>query len=143
MQHDYVSKWLKTRQSLMIGLDELINLRPFSDQLAETQERATMLCQALVDYLSFSHFYGLERVFQEITLLNQYHELKTPEFLNQLTENTQAALIFEARHGDQCQFKTLDSDLARLARVLATRFDWEDALINAVQHYQGAPVKAA
>lgn len=129
MRHQQISQFLASRQAVISVLDELIAHRPFQGLNESVSENVNVLCESLVDYLSFGHF----SFFELVAPLDRAQ-------MGLLIENTQKALGFNDHYQGRFSITNLENDLSTLVQVLAKRFDWEDALIN---KYEGNQAEKA
>jgi regulator of sigma D len=126
-----LGRWLEERRDLTGRMCELagaIGGTHNGRKSLTPQPALDRFCELLVDYVSAGHF----EVFRE--LLDQ-HALRGTEaealaLYDLIIPSTEAALDFNDRYFRGGSALMLEQDLARLGRVLASRFDCEDALIR-------------
>jgi regulator of sigma D len=122
-----LSRWLAERQDLLRGLCGLgAALR--ADHTPALRTRLDHFCEVLVDYMSAGHF----EVY--IKLLEQGERegsapTRAQALYRLIAPTTAAALDFNDRYFRGASGPRLREDLSRLGQLLASRFDWEDALI--------------
>ena len=127
-----IRKWLSDRQAVIVTLNHLCGLRPFSTQSIK-EEIAEVLqgfCEKLVDYVSYGHFSIYEKMIAVTE--RSYHPLaRVPSQLIELLNHmTQEALDF-ADKCQKCDLHFLENELSTLAEKFAQRLEWEDKLIGA------------
>jgi len=135
---ELLGRWLLERQSLMSALWELAAaLRRSGGQNTLTlRPQLDAFCEVLVDYVSAGHF----EVFRE--LLEQHERRGTGEegraLYRLILPTTQVALDFNDRYFRGGSGIGLERDLSRVGQLLASRFDWEDALLRGLRSHTQA-----
>lgn len=127
---DVLGRWLEERRDLTRRMCELAGAlsRARDRKTLKPQPALDRFCEVLVDYVSAGHF----EVFSE--LLEQHArrgtEAEALALYQLILPSTEAALDFNDRYFRGGSALMLERDLAALGRVLASRFDCEDALIR-------------
>jgi len=124
-----LGRWLREREDLTMRLCALATtLAPHAAR--KPQPELDCFCEVLVDYVSAGHF----EVYR--TLLEQHDRLGTAaeaiELYDLILPSTEAALDFNDRYFRGGKGVALARDLSALSRLLASRFDCEDALIRSL-----------
>lgn len=125
-----LKRWLRERQQLLrhyCTLSELLARKTPGAALGAQLDR---FCEILVDYVSAGHF----EVYRELL---EARERRGPEAIagsaalyRLIVPTTTVALDFNDRYFRGPAGNGLREDLSRLGQVLASRFDWEDALMG-------------
>lgn len=125
-----LKRWLRERQLLLrhfCALTAALGRKRTGPAIRAELDR---FCEILVDYVSAGHF----EVYRELL---DACERQGPAALAQSTTlyglivpTTTVALDFNDRYFRGVAGNALKADLSRLGQVLASRFDWEDALMG-------------
>lgn len=122
--------WLAERQqllSLLCALSPMLREEPAPSELRPKLDR---FCEILVDYVSAGHFEVYCELVEKGEKSGQLHGDAVTELYRRIVPTTAVALDFNDRHSEPRDSTTIARELSRLGQVLASRFDWEDALIN-------------
>ena len=124
-----LGRWLRERENLTARLCSLANTLG-AHAPRKPQPELDRFCEVLVDYVSAGHF----EVYR--TLLEQHDRLGTAaeaiELYDLILPSTEAALDFNDRYFRGGKGVALARDLSALSRLLASRFDCEDALMRSL-----------
>jgi regulator of sigma D len=125
-----LKRWLHERQQLLshyCSLSELLSRKAVPAALSARLDR---FCEVLVDYVSAGHF----EVYRELLDANERRgpqaRAESAALYRLIVPTTTIALDFNDRYFRGPAGHRLRQDLSRLGQVLASRFDWEDALIG-------------
>jgi regulator of sigma D len=123
---DVLGRWLGERRDLTRRMCDLASARGRTAE--KPQPALDRFCELLVDYVCAGHF----EVFR--ALLEQHArrgtEAEALALYDLILPSTEAALDFNDRYFRGGSALMLEQDIAALGRVLASRFDCEDALIR-------------
>ena len=129
-------RWLEERRRLLSLYCSLSRaLRDGSVQPATTQ-KLDRFCEILVDYVSAGHFEVYCELFDEGMRSHNGQHGDVTALYRLIIPTTSAALDFNDRYQRRNRRASLAADLSRLGQVLASRFDWEDALIDRLHPLQ-------
>ena len=117
-------RWLNERRELLSRYCALSTALHDERAAASITGKLDRFCEVLVDYVSAGHF----EVYRQ--LLDTRANPHAGELYRLIVPTTTIALDFNDRHFRGAG-RTLRDDLSRLGQVLASRFDWEDALMGA------------
>jgi len=127
-----LGRWLSERKELLArywALSEAVKTAKGAGASA-VRSRLDRFCEVLVDYVSAGHF----EVFR--ALIEQYERRggdsgeEATALYRLILPTTHVALDFNDRYFRGGSGAGFARDLSRLGQVLASRFDWEDALIR-------------
>lgn len=130
---DIIDRWLKERQELLVSYCKLSELTQ-DEFLDENCERSLQqLCQIMVDYVSAGHFEVYDQLVQEGQEFNNQEGLKTAaEAFKIIDSSTETILDFNDKYQETDDLETIVTDLSHLGEVMATRFEAEDHMIEAL-----------
>jgi len=118
-QNRRIQKWLRSRQTLIVALQQLCFHRPFwKTESLMLVSSVQEFCQQLIDYTSLGHF--------EI-----YEHIQSP-LLHSIFQTTLRILDFNDRYQTSLDPIQFERDLSFIAENLAYRFEWEDDLIKEI-----------
>jgi regulator of sigma D len=128
-----IQELLDERKEVWSEYGAIAAMRPFrSDQPLEIELRK--FCQIMIDYVSLGHFGIYQRIGDGSERRRKVIET-AERIYPRVTEITAAAVAFNDKYekldGDSLR-KSLASDLSRLGEELATRFELEDQLVQAM-----------
>jgi len=128
-----IQELLDERKEVWAEYGAIAAMRPFrSDQPLEIELRK--FCQIMIDYVSLGHFGIYQRIGDGSERRRKVIET-AERIYPRVTEITEAAVAFNDKYekldGDSLR-KSLASDLSRLGEELATRFELEDQLVQAM-----------
>ena len=122
-----LQRWLVERQELLSRYCALSSTLTQRASSAATRGKLDRFCEVLVDYVSAGHF----EVYRELLDAGERRGVADGAALyRQIVPTTAVALDFNDRYFRSASSQTLSRDLSQLGQVLASRFDWEDALIG-------------
>lgn len=127
-----LGRWLTERRDLMTRLCALAGAlrRDHNHSAKKPQAELDLFCEVLVDYVSAGHF----EVYR--TLLEEHERIGTEAealaLYDMIIPSTEAALDFNDRYFRGGSRLGLQRDLSALGRMLAARFECEDALIRSL-----------
>ncbi len=129
-----IQNWLSDRQTVIVTLHNLCDLRPFSqDHNVDINEQLQEFCTLLVDYISRGHFEIYEHISDAIDKSGYTPARLSRKLLECLMETTIFTLDFNDKYLQKNELTSLDKDLSKLALVFAQRLEWEDQLIAQYQ----------
>jgi len=137
-----IEELIHTRTKLLALLSRLASFKPFEEELdEEVQEALAEFCEILIDYTADAHFRLYRFIDENKERRKAVLEIAESSY-NKISEITQIILDFndryfqDADHDEagtkQLSTKSLESDLSKLAEVLAIRIQLEDDLIEAM-----------
>lgn len=128
-----ISRWLQERQNLIVHFCALSGIhedRPASDSVIR---RLDHFCELLVDYVSSGHFEVYYELIREAEEFADGSAEQAKSLLPRIIDSTQDAMSFHDKYedaNDTTPTDTLPQDLSQLGETLASRFDFEDRLIE-------------
>jgi regulator of sigma D len=129
-----IRKWLAHRQELVLLYFANVGLDKVRFGTSRPEQRASTLCQSLVDYLSMGHFMVYEHLLKTFDRPSQESErARIERTFERIQNNTQACVSFNDRYEDcaeQVNVDTFFDDLSRLGSELESRFAAEDELLS-------------
>lgn len=124
-----LDRWLRERQDLIVQYCALSGVNESRPQDAGT--RLEQFCQVLVDYVSAGHFEVYYQLIREAESFEDGSAEQAKALLPHLIESTEVAMDFHDKYADQeGPYNSLPKDLSTLGETMATRFDYEDRLID-------------
>ena len=125
-----LKRWLLERQQLLRHFWTLSSLLGQKRAGAAIGAELDRFCEVLVDYVSAGHF----EVYRDLLEARERLGRGTPEesatLYALILPTTTAALDFNDRYFRGPAGNSLREDLSALGQLLASRFDWEDALMG-------------
>lgn len=128
-----IDTWLHARQQLLVQYCELVGLNEEKSALPDAG-KINLFCEYLMDYLSAGHFEVYDLLVSDDDAGSRLKDQVYPR----IAETTDHALRFNDAYTDAVsveQAQSFDADLSQLGEVLATRFEFEDHLINHMYHH--------
>lgn len=122
-----LSRWLAERQELLscyCGLSTALR----AESGNALRGRLDRFCEVLVDYMSAGHFEVYIKLLEQ-SERDGIEPTRAMALYRLITPTTAVALDFNDRYFRGGSGARLRADLSRLGQLLASRFDWEDALI--------------
>lgn len=136
--NERIDHWLQERQELIIDLCALSSAYEYKIASPHSQLWLKKFCQILIDYISAGHFDIYYELMREAEEFNDGSETLGKALLPHLNESTDQSLAFNDTYADtkitQSLMTQLLEDLSSLGEAMATRFDYEDQLINAMHN---------
>lgn len=129
-------RWLAERQELLSLYCNLSNSA--KSGTASALQRLDRFCEILVDYVSAGHFEVYCELFEEGERSGKKRHPIITELYALIVPSTAVALDFNDRYLNAGRREDLKKDLSLLGQMLASRFDWEDALIHHLHRPQRA-----
>jgi regulator of sigma D len=123
-------RWLAERQDLLSLFCALSAMAKNTSPRASTQTKIDRFCEILVDYVSAGHFEVYCELLDEGANLSTSDKREAVALYRQIVPTTAVALDFNDRYLRSPGGTSFAADLSELGQVLASRFDWEDALIR-------------
>ncbi|MCL1142151.1 sigma D regulator [Shewanella gaetbuli] len=130
-----IDQWLTHRRNLLIKYFAIAGLAPTStsnNSLPDTNQIKDF-CQQLVDYVSEGHFEVYDKVVSECGTHGEASRETAQKLLPMISESTDTALDFNDKYTESTDDKVLyqlDTDLAKLAQAMESRFEYEDQLLE-------------
>ena len=122
-----LQRWLRERQELLSRYCALSAALKLGASPTATRGKLDRFCEVLVDYVCAGHF----EVYRELLDAGKRRgEADGAALYRLIVPTTAVALDFNDRYFRSASGETVPRDLSRLGQVLASRFDWEDALIG-------------
>lgn len=125
-----LQRWLGDRQQLMSLLCELSAVVKEGQHRAGVRQRLDRFCEILVDYVSAGHFEIYCELLDEGERFGARRCQEAAELYARIVPTTAVALDFNDHYLNGGSGRALVDELSHLGQVLASRFDWEDALIR-------------
>jgi len=133
---DIVDKWLKERQDLIVLYCEITSTESESPETLVSKYQH--FCQILVDYVSAGHFEVYEQLIQEAKEFDDGGLDLAKKIIPQIEVTTEIALKFNDQfdnvHKVDDGLGSLGSEMSKLGEVLEDRFEFEDALLEALHN---------
>ena len=124
-----IDRWLHDRQDLIVQFCALSGVREYRP--AAASNRLGRFCEVLVDYISAGHFEVYYQLIREAEAFDDGSAEQAKTLLPHIIDGTEMAMDFNDKYGDSLgPFDNLAQDLSQLGETLATRFDYEDRLID-------------
>ena len=131
--NDMIERWLQERQSLIVQYCALSGVHAFSPKTERTNLRLQKFCQLLVDYVSSGHFEVYYQLIREAEEFDDGSAELAKSLFPYINATTEMAMAFNDKYLDaKGPFTNLSKNLSKLGETLATRFEYEDRLINAM-----------
>ncbi len=133
---DIVDKWLKERQDLIVLYCEITSAEGESPEIQVSKYQR--FCQILVDYVSAGHFEVYEQLIQEAKEFDDGGLELAKKIIPQIEVTTEIALKFNDQfdnvHKIDDGLGSLGKEMSKLGEVLEDRFEFEDALLEALHN---------
>jgi regulator of sigma D len=123
-------RWLIERQQLLSLFCSLSSAAKQTPPSASAQPKIDRFCELLVDYVSAGHFEVYCELLDEGARRGASGSREAGSLYQQIVPTTLVALDFNDRYLRRAGNTNFAADLSGLGQVLASRFDWEDALIR-------------
>ena len=134
-----LQRWLTDRQHLLRLLCDLSAAIRDGKHRAGARQALDRFCEILVDYVSAGHFEIYCELLDEGERFGARRCREAAELYACILPTTEVALDFNDHYFNGGSGRELVKDLSELGQVLASRFDWEDALIRRL-HMPGRAV---
>lgn len=134
-----LQRWLADRQQLLSLLCDLGAVVRNGMHRAGARQKLDRFCEVLVDYVSAGHFEIYCALLDEGERFGVQRCREAADLYGRILPTTAVALDFNDHYFNGGSGRALDEDLSQLGQVLASRFDWEDALIRRL-HMAGRAV---
>jgi regulator of sigma D len=125
-----LKRWLAERRELLSHYCELSALLKQNARVTTLGARLDRFCEVLVDYVSAGHFEVYRALIEAREQNGVEAGAESASLYRLIVPTTTVALDFNDRYFRGPAGHSLSRDLSRLGQVLASRFDWEDALIG-------------
>lgn len=130
---EIVDRWLRERQQLLTQFCALTEDKSFDGKNPVQGKQLQRFCQILVDYISAGHFEVYESLAEEGKRFSDRDGLERgADLLDIIQSTTELILDFNDKYLATDDLDLLASDLSALGETLETRFEAEDALIEAL-----------
>ena len=126
-------RWLTERQQLLSRFCSLSSAAKETAPSTSTPPKIDRFCELLVDYVSAGHFEVYCELLDEGMRGGARGSREAASLYQQIVPTTVVALDFNDRYLRRTGSTNFAADLSELGQMLASRFDWEDALIR-LQH---------
>jgi regulator of sigma D len=130
---ELIQKLLAERQALLVAFCEVAGLEPFHPD-KPVRGLLQRFCQLLVDYVAAVHFELCTRIDEGFERRSSVRQAAA-EVLPRISSTTDTVVEFNDRYEVLTPEKLargLSEDLSEMGRVLATRFELEDRLFEAL-----------
>jgi regulator of sigma D len=128
---EMIERWLQERQALIVQFCALSGVHQQRPETGDATSRLQNFCQLLVDYASSGHFEIYYQLVREAEEFKDGSAELAKSLIPDITATTEAAMEFNDKYLDaKGPFVTLSKHLSTLGEILASRFDYEDRLIN-------------
>jgi regulator of sigma D len=134
-----LQRWLGDRQLLLSLLCELGTVVRNGVHRAGARQKLDRFCEVLVDYVSAGHFEIYCALLDEGERFGAKRCREAADLYARIVPTTAVALDFNDHYFNGGSGRALEQDLSTLGQMLASRFDWEDALIRRL-HMAGRAV---
>lgn len=128
-----IERWLEERQSLIVQYCAISGIQ--TAQRSTNPDRLQKFCQLLLDYVSAGHFEIYYELVREAEAFNDGTADIAKTVLPQINATTQRCLDFNDVYAECTAIGdpgTLAKALSQLGETFASRFDFEDQLIDAL-----------
>ena len=133
--NDMIDRWLYERQLLIVQYCALSGVHEFSPRTDSERSnlRLQKFCQLLVDYVSSGHFEVYYQLIREAEEFEDGSAELAKSLFPYINATTETAVAFNDKYVDtEGPFNNLSKNLSKLGETLATRFEYEDRLIDAM-----------
>ncbi len=131
--NDMIDRWLQERQLLIVQFCALSGVHEFSPKAERSSLRLQKFCQLLVDYVSSGHFEIYYQLIREAEEFEDGSAELAKSLFPYINATTETAIAFNDKYIDaEGPFTNLSKNLSKLGETLATRFEYEDRLIDAM-----------
>jgi regulator of sigma D len=125
-----LKRWLTERRELLSRYWALTTLLKEGAAPAALSSALDRFCEILVDYVSAGHFEVYRELIEASERRSPQAGAECASLYRLIVPTTTVALDFNDRYFRGPAGHSLRHDLSRLGQMLASRFDWEDALIG-------------
>lgn len=126
-----IGRWLRERQNLIVQFCALSGIHDSRPSAEATTKRLEHFCELLIDYVSAGHFEVYYELIREAEAFEDGSADLAKSLLPHIIDSTERAMNFHDTYADaKATSETLPEDLSKLGETLATRFDYEDQLIE-------------
>lgn len=133
--NDMIDRWLQERQSLIVQYCALSGVHDSSNQPERPSVRLQQFCQLLVDYVSSGHFEVYYQLIREAEEFEDGSADLAKSLLPAIAATTETSMEFNDQYADaDGSLKHLSASLSKLGETLASRFEHEDKLIDAMHN---------
>lgn len=133
---EIIDGWLKERQDLIVLYCDITSTE--SDSPEVLVNKYQNFCQILVDYVSAGHFEVYEQLIKEAKEFNDGGLELAKKIIPQIELTTETAIKFNDQfdeiHKVDDGLGELGQEMSKLGEVLEDRFEFEDALIEALHN---------
>lgn len=133
-QFDALDHWLTSRKELLVLYCKL-SLVPNRREALPNADDIAQLCNALVDYVSAGHFEIYEQLLDVAEKRGKQAQQLAKQLFPRIISSTDALVNFGEQYGDHTDdslSEEFERDLAAVGQLLEERFEYEDALIEAL-----------
>ena len=128
---ELIQRWLQERQSLIVQFCALSGVHEFSPKQDDSDLRLGKFCQQLVDYVSTGHFEVYYQLIREAEEFQDGSVEIAKKVIPRINAATEIAMEFNDTYTDaKAPFTHLSQHLSQLGETMASRFEFEDRLIN-------------
>lgn len=131
--NDIIERWLQQRQDLIVQFCALSGVHELKTAAERSNLRLQNFCQLLVDYVSSGHFEVYYQLIREAEEFEDGSAELAKSLLPRIISSTERAMAFNDQYtGVEEAPNSLPRSLSSLGETLASRFDLEDQLIDAM-----------
>ncbi|MEE8058840.1 MAG: sigma D regulator [Pseudomonadales bacterium] len=129
--NEMIDRWLHERQSLIVQFCALSGVHEFSPKTERSSLRLQKFCQVLVDYVSTGHFEVYYQLIREAEEFKDGSADLVASLFPSINATTATSMEFNDKHANaKGPFTDLSKDLSKLGETMASRFEFEDRLID-------------
>jgi regulator of sigma D len=129
--NEIIDRWLYERQLLIVQFCALSGVHEFSSKTDHSHLRLQKFCQLLTDYVSAGHFEVYYQLIREAEEFKDGSEKLAQSLLPSITATTETVIAFTDKYVEaEGPFTNLSQNLSKLGETLASRFEYEDRLID-------------
>ncbi len=128
---ELIQRWLLERQSLIVQFCALSGVNEFSPKTEQSDLRLGKFCQLLMDYVSAGHFEVYYQLIREAEEFKDGSADVAIKIVPRINAATEIAMEFNDKYAEaEGPFTHLSKHLSTLGETMASRFEFEDRLIN-------------
>lgn len=140
---EMIDRWLQERQDLIVQFCALSGVHEYSPKTDKCHRRLQRFCQLLMDYVSSGHFEVYYQLIREAEEFKDGSAELAKSLFPYINATTEAAMDFNDTYGEisaesvngtgaDATSLTLSKSLSKLGETMASRFELEDRLIDAL-----------
>lgn len=132
---DLLQRWLAERQELITRFWALSSAvrQSRGGSASAVRQKLDRFCEVLVDYVCAGHFEVFRELLEQHEKQGSARREQAAALYALILPSTELALDFNDRYFRGGSGAGFARDLSRLGQLMASRFDWEDALVQGVR----------